>query len=534
MRSFWRIFLVAAVIVTAFIPSIFGEFITADDVQMIDGLRGSDRLDFLGLFFGQSSGGLYFRPLLMGSFYLDKIFWSLSPFAMRFENVLLHLFSALVIYGILRALLREEERETSWLPFFGALLFGLNPLVTESVNWVSGRTDLLAGCFLFLSTLALVKYRVRGHWLLLAAAAFAALGGMLSKEVAVGFAPGAMLLLTACVGKKELRRHSFSVWGRPFVLLLVIVGGVGLFAFLRSFAVSSNSSNIGLTLKFILNDPFYDCLIAFRLLGFYLKKMFFPWPLNFAILEVDPLYELLGMVLFVVCVRALFSRKYSAALFLTGVFLLAPTFPLVFNRISWTPYAERYAYIASGFVIAALILFARDRFGSDRVQFYAPMVAIPLLVVFFVSTWQRNHIWQTNESLWQDTVEKSPTFSPALNEYALLLFHSGELDKAAYYFKQASSEYRRMEYKDLYDCSYAEVVEKKGEFLVAEQIYRDVLAKTKNRSKLALQGLSNLYERELLKIRPQLAKNELNDRLLRCQTVLAELDSPSSSILRKN
>ena len=105
----------------------------------------------------------------------------------------------------------------------------------------------------------------------------------------------------------------------------------------------------------------YSCLVAFRLLGFYVKKIFFPWPLNFAILSVDPVYELLGMVLAIVCAWSLFSKKYAASFFLAGVFLIAPAFPIAFNHIAWTPYAERYVYVASGMIAIASILFINDR-----------------------------------------------------------------------------------------------------------------------------------------------------------------------------
>jgi tetratricopeptide (TPR) repeat protein len=53
-----------------------------------------------------------------------------------------------------------------------------------------------------------------------------------------------------------------------------------------------------------------------------------------------------------------------------------------------------------------------------------------LLVVFGITTYNRVHVWQTNLSLFEDTVKKNPNFAPIRNEYAVALFKKGRKEEA--------------------------------------------------------------------------------------------------------
>ena len=67
-------------------------------------------------------------------------------------NLVLHMLSVLVVFVILRLLIRND-----WAAGARAMLFGLHPLQVEAVNWVTGMKDVLSG---LLSLVALWQYLV--------------------------------------------------------------------------------------------------------------------------------------------------------------------------------------------------------------------------------------------------------------------------------------------------------------------------------------------------------------------------------------
>ena len=65
---------------------------------------------------------------------------TLNPMVFHAINVLLHVGAALVVLQILRRIFDNE-----WVCVAGAALFAVHPLQVESVAWISGTKDVLAG-----------------------------------------------------------------------------------------------------------------------------------------------------------------------------------------------------------------------------------------------------------------------------------------------------------------------------------------------------------------------------------------------------
>jgi cytochrome c-type biogenesis protein CcmH/NrfG len=79
----------------------------------------------------------------------------LNPWVFHSANVLVHVISAVIVYLLLRRLVKKD-----WAAAFGALLFALHPVQVETVGWASGMKDLLAGCF---GMIAVWRYVVRAQ-----------------------------------------------------------------------------------------------------------------------------------------------------------------------------------------------------------------------------------------------------------------------------------------------------------------------------------------------------------------------------------
>ncbi len=114
---------------------------------------------------------------------------------MHLENILLHLFNAILLYLVACRLAGFFKLTMPWLPFVTAALFALHPVNTEAVNWITSRTDLLAATGVYLALYGLLVYATTGRVLPGVLSAFGLGFGVLAKEPALFFLPGALVII---------------------------------------------------------------------------------------------------------------------------------------------------------------------------------------------------------------------------------------------------------------------------------------------------------------------------------------------------
>ncbi len=139
----------------------------------------------------QDAGAQYYRPLAVLSLALDQQLWGGRAFGFRLTNLLAHLGCVALVFAAAR-----RAGAAPGLAALAALGFGALPRGTEAVDWISGRTDVLAagGALgaLLIHDLAGSRRTPR-----LAAAAIL-LAGLLAKESAIAGA--------VAIGALELAR----------------------------------------------------------------------------------------------------------------------------------------------------------------------------------------------------------------------------------------------------------------------------------------------------------------------------------------
>lgn len=514
----YQVALLITLVLAVFYPGISGEFCSSDDLVMVSSLLNMNDWSMKDLFVPKLGGGLYYRPLLYLTFIFDRFGWFLSSSFMHLENILFHLTNTLLVYFLTLELLADDNKDTSLLPLIAALCFGLHPITTEPANWISGRTDLMAGAFVLASALCLVRYKscLKKRYLIGALVTF--LMGMLCKEVALAFLPGACLIL---LSRKD-HLSSVSADAKSFnlkklitrlLVLCIFTGAVFAFIFLRSLAFTNNSSKISRTLQFFFNDPDYSLLVCFRTFGFYVKKIFYPFPLNFTIIDIDPLYEILAVPVLLLAIYAAFRRSRVSAIFLSGVFLITPAFIIAFNQIAWTPYAERYIYIATAFVVIATVISIAPLLNRITTRTSITVGILCLLTIVTVATFRRNIIWQSNVELFKDTVEKSPGFNKAWNEYGVALAKKGDLEGAKSKFIKAASLYS-FEYDDVSRMNLASLQLIQGNEEAAIKGCMKVIEESKGKSPSAFNFLISYYQEKLRKAKTVDESRELTYKMI--------------------
>jgi tetratricopeptide (TPR) repeat protein len=334
-----------------------------------------------------------YYPVVHTTFWIEYHLWGLDPIGYHVDNVLLHAFSAILIWRILTKLKIPGA-------FLAAAIFAVHPVNVESVAWATERKNVLS-LFLYLVSLRIYLRFLDGNEKSLAISLFFFVLALLSKSVTCSL-PAAILLLIYW-------KNGRIRWADVVPLIAFFVVGLAM-----SIATSLiERYHVGAAGR-EWNISFVDrCLIAGRAIWFYAGKLVWPTKLTFVYprwnamnltqrpwLILFPL-SVLGVVALLWALRNRLGRgPLVAVLFFIGTLFPALGFINVYP-IRYTFVADHYQYHAAIglYVLAAAIL--------DRWMFTRWITAV-LLVVLGALSWRQQRIYTDPIALWTDTAEKNP------------------------------------------------------------------------------------------------------------------------------
>ena len=430
----YQILFILFIVLGVYYPILFAQETSIDDARMFNHLINQYDLDLKSLFF-PSSGQYYYRPLLYLTFLIDRFLFLCQSGIMHFENVLIHCLNTILVFWLIRQILGgPNDDRYQILPLTTAILFSIHPLTTEPVNWISGRTDLLAGSFSLVAFNLFIYNSLKKQWRMEWTAAVFLLAGLLCKEVAAATGPAIFFALMwrdmpcfEAAWSVRLRRL-FPYLASGLVYLWMRTG----FAILKDTGFISAVDGAHGAAQIPLLAKLGSLIKA---LGFYAMKIIWPFPLNFAIVEINrPLCLVAGILTLIVILWWIWRRQGRVSYFLFwAVLFISPALLVAVNRMAWTPLAERYLYIPLvGFSCASGLIFYRY---LNRPLF---LCLVAVLFAFGWSTASRNIVWQRNLTLFADVVKKSPGFALGHNEYGIALLEDGQKEKAEDQFRLAA------------------------------------------------------------------------------------------------
>ena len=204
----WLVLVLTAAI---YAPTLVHAAFLSDDISILGLVEGWDRQgglwsNALALFFSRlPSGNYFYRPLPFLGFALDWAWFGAAARGWHLLNLVAHLLSTALVYGLAKCLLRTEGDRQVPTAVLAALLFALSPAGPEVVIWIAGRFDAMATAALLACLYCLCRSRNgRDRWAMLSW--FAAILGVLSKESA------AVVFPIACIFAlwKTSQRHPFG------------------------------------------------------------------------------------------------------------------------------------------------------------------------------------------------------------------------------------------------------------------------------------------------------------------------------------
>lgn len=350
--------------------------------------------------FSSRARGYMFRPALLTTYAVDEALWDGRVWGYRLTNLLLHAGTA-TLFGVWVSLLSRRR-----LGLTAGLLFLVHPAHAEVVNYLSSRSDVLAGLLLLAAFVALwQERRVAG------VAAYA--GALLAKSVSVALP--VLYALSRWLRGASLR--GVGTWAGLTVVTLAYLAALSATRFLQASAGK-------------LPRPWaMEWLTQAKAPAFYAWLYASPVQLNidhaFRV-EESPgsvttwLALLLGLSVLVVAWRG--RRGVPAAGVAWFVVALGPYLLIPLNILV----AERRTY-AAGCGLLLVGLWAWE--GLGRRMDLRPL-GIAAAVVLSLLTVQRNEVWASHVSVWSDAVAKNPHGARARLNLALAHHRAGEIARA--------------------------------------------------------------------------------------------------------
>ena len=421
----------AVVVFWAYAPAMHGEFLFDDNVLPFSLPNAAAPLS---AWIGQ------IRPVLMFTYWINSRLSAEDPYSYHILNVILHCFTSLLIFWMVRRLLEwsgAQARLRNLLAGFAALLFLLHPVQAESVAYLAGRSEALSVLLVFASfTVFLYRPQPAASWPVVAAV-LALFGlALLSKEHTLVLP--ALLLLTDYwwnpgFSFQGIRRN----WKLYLPMALGAAAGVAFFWDLITGAATGGTAGFGIKELTWYQYFFTQCRALFVYIGMFVLPVNltadWDFPISRTILDRGAIFGLLALLALAAAAWR-FRRRFPLASYGYFVFLLlmSPTSSILPIK---DPIAERRLYF-SMFGLLLILVDVLSRLKVDRRALAAACLIVALAAAG--ATHARAAVWADPVSLWEDTVRKSPGKRRAHFQLAFAYFQQARYSQALEEFQKTA------------------------------------------------------------------------------------------------
>ncbi len=422
--------------------------LSPSNIKHIFSISFFDRTTIMGR--AVATAGWYYRPLCILSYAVDYAVWGLIPFGYHLMNIILHVFSTLLLFLFLKQVTKKGGYS-----FIVSILFLVYPIHSPNVASISGRTDLLCLAF-FLLALLLYRYYATTPSLFkkniyILVALFSFFMALLSKEMAVTL-PAVIIFSDLCFNKFRSRDEwarripTYGVFFLVFILYLAIrrkVIGVG----------------IGYLVNILFNhDPYLRILTVSDILLTYIKTLFFPFPIYCSWRYAPIVNSYWGRDFFVfltlfilICVSAFISWRRNKVVFFGIGWFFITYFPVSNIIPAWPGVSQYNLFVGKQFLYIPLVGFCiacvsfilqyinsiKTTFLKTILKRISIWVFIWILIIFSMLTIYYNIYWMTSFYYNLKLLEQIPESVEARNDLGIEYFKQGIYESAIHLFAMA-------------------------------------------------------------------------------------------------
>ncbi|MCF6153824.1 MAG: tetratricopeptide repeat protein [Candidatus Brocadia sp.] len=373
------------------------------------------------------SGELSYRPVVTLSYFIDYFLWGLNPAGFHLTNILIQTANTVLFYVFLKKVTKVET-----VAFVSTLLFITHPILTETVNSISYREDILAALFFLIAFVLFLKIDekslTRGKFFTYyAGSLFSCLLSLFSKEMAVTFPIMLMLFnvfsATPASPLRSMIKRAKGVYIGYFLI-------TGFYLFIR-FVLFRHA-------YIRLDQTQQGLFVMVKVIASYIKLLFFPFNLNadYVVPSVTAgipsfIISVLFVITTVILLIRLCQNNKEHGFFLSWFFVtLLPVLNIIpIGNIM----AERYLYIPiMGFCGAIGILIKNCTLKKN----FTTICLGTVIVIFSGTSVHRNGIWRDELTLWHSTVNREPNSTRAHHNLGVVHSLKGFYDYAEFKYKK--------------------------------------------------------------------------------------------------
>ncbi len=397
----WMPFLIAVITAVVYYKAIFNSITTNDDDFYI--INNPYLRDFswhgVKVIFSTYYQSNY-HPLTTFAYFVLYNLWGINPLPYHGLNIILHVINVLLVYRLVMQL--SGSSVTSAIV---TALFALHPMHVESVAWIAELKDVLYTCFYLLSLITYINYRCNGGLITYAQVAVFFLLALLSKPSAVTL-PLLLLLIDWYMGARI--NKSAIVDKIPFFALALFFGIVNIYAQKAGGPVDLLFSRFGFVNGFFMIVSgicwyLLHAIIPVQLSAFhYFPEVTdggMPW-----------LYYVSAPVLAGIIYLSLRINRHSSMYrdywFGIAFFVISISVMLQILSVGSALTAERYTYVpylGLFYILGQYI----SKLKTARNQQTGLYIIAAIVVVFSIQSYDRIGVWENDETLFTDVIEKN-------------------------------------------------------------------------------------------------------------------------------
>ena len=487
--------LVSLVSFLAYLNTLHHQFVFDDFRIIVNNPFIKDWKYFPALFncdYFKISGELSYRPLVTLSYFIDYSLWGLNSSGFHLTNLLIHTLNTVLAFFLIFKITNNLKLAT-----IACLFFSIHPVLTETVNSVGFREDLLCATFFLLALFFYVKlYTSKYKKICCVASLLAYFFSLLSKEMAISLPLIIFVLDWFLPQSSGMMSHPhpdpppsrgrdpgnlpIPVHQQKLLHIFPSPCGRGLGGgdfesafktYLKTRILRYYPGFILMSIGYMLlrlvffkstiehvaypgNSLVTNFLTMTKVIASYIKLWFFPIVLNpdyHVTFETTPIkLPFLISLALLVCIAFLAVRLYRRQKEITfSILWIFITLIPVMNIIPiGNIMAERYLYLPSfGFCLFAGILMLKIHARVPKA--YHPLVNACFAAIFILSlahTIRHNRIWFDKQTLWYYTVFNTSCSFNAHNNLGKEYYEKGLLDKAIEEYTIALSKASEVRY----------------------------------------------------------------------------------------
>ena len=405
-----------------YIPSLKYGFTNWDDPEYVinNYLIRNFSFENISDIFSLPFKGMY-QPLSIISLMFDYLPAKLNPLHYHLTNTILHILNTLLVYKIIKLLFSNIN-----IAIITAILFGLHPVHTESVIWITERKDVLFSFFFLLSLYQYSSFlKSKSNQKYLISIIFFILS-LLAKPQGVMLA--FVIILTDYLwDNKEVFKKTQLTRKIPYFLLALFFG------VLTIILGEGETKELDILPRAVYSLFAYSAYI-FQLIIPYNLSAIYPYP--DAVSMVHVLGS--GFAIFVSIGSIYIFRKHKEVIY--GILFFTLNIVLLLQIIpnTYVLRADRYNYLPAIGIFILIGLFYNyliTRFNKQNKLIRNLLLSF--IVIMLLSSFMRGTVWQSSISLWDDTLNKYPEIAEALNNRGHAYSETGKTNLAIKDFNKA-------------------------------------------------------------------------------------------------